>query len=422
MARAKPRVVMRELLFLAHRIPYPPTKGDKIRSYHILKQLTRNYRVHLGTFIDDPEDWRHARTVQALCGETCFIRLRPLAAKIRSLTALARGEPLTLLYYRSRPLRTWVDELMARGTVQRVFVFSSSMAQYVEGARGFEMRRVLDFVDMDSDKWRQYASTRPWPMSWLYRREARTLLQYERRCAREFEGSVFVSDAEARLFCAQAPGDSARVGFVENGVDTDFFSPARQYPSPYEINDFPIVFTGAMDYWANVDAVSWFASDVFPQVRAAMPRAVFYIVGARPTGVVRRLAAREGVYVTGTVPDVRPYIAHARVAVAPLRIARGVQNKVLEAMAMARPVLATAQATDGLRLDGTLRAMVCDDAGSLVARVTKFLAEGDTEDFGARGREWVLRHYSWETNLARIGQLLEDESSSGRSAATVRHA
>jgi glycosyltransferase involved in cell wall biosynthesis len=137
---------------------------------------------------------------------------------------------------------------------------------------------------------------------------------------------------------------------------------------------------------------------------------VFYIVGARPTGAVRELAARDGVRVTGTVPDVRPYLAHARVAVAPLRIARGVQNKVLEAMAMARPVLATTQATDGLRLDGPLHTMVCGDAARMAARVTHLLTEGDAENLGARGREWVLRNYGWRTNLARIGQLLEKES------------
>jgi sugar transferase (PEP-CTERM/EpsH1 system associated) len=390
---------MKELLFLAHRIPYPPTKGDKIRSYHVLKHLTRDYRVHLGTFIDDAEDWRHVPVVQALCGESCFVRLRPLAGRLRSLAAFARGEPLTLPYYRSTRLQSWVDALLVRGAVRRVFVFSSSMAQYVERATDPSIRRVLDFVDMDSDKWRQYAPTRPWPLSWVFAREATTLLQYERRCAGRFDASVFVSEAEARLFRAQVPESAARVSCIENGVDTEYFSPAREYPNPYGSAERVIVFTGAMDYWANVDAVSWLA--------------VFYIVGSRPGSTVRALAG-DGVRVTGTVPDVRPYLAHAHVAVAPLRIARGVQNKVLEAMAMGRPVLASSQAADGLRLDASLRAIVCTDAADMAARALELLREGDMRTLGDRGREWVSRHYSWSANLNQIGQLLEGETSSAR--------
>ncbi len=413
---------MRELLFLVHRIPFPPTKGDKIRSYHILKELARDYRVHLGTFIDDPEDWRYVPEVQALCASTCFVGLRPLAARVRSLTALLRGEPLTLPYYRSRRLRGWVDVLLAQNTVQRAFVFSSSMAQYVEPSGDSSMRRVLDFVDMDSDKWRQYAPTRPWPMSWVYGREARTLFEVERRYANAFDASVFVSNAEAELFRAEVPEAASRVSFVENGVDTDYFSPERDYPTPFGEGESAIVFTGAMDYWANVDAVSWFADQVFPKVRALAARSTFYIVGSRPTAAVRELAKREGVRVTGTVPDVRPYLAHARLAVAPLRIARGVQNKVLEAMAMARPVVATSQAADGLRLDDRLRAMVCDDAEVMAERVNRLLTAGDTDELGTHGREWVVRHYSWRTNLAHIGRLLEDEPTDVSGSALAGHA
>jgi sugar transferase (PEP-CTERM/EpsH1 system associated) len=401
---------MRELLFLAHRIPYPPMKGDKIRSYHILKQLARDYRVHLGAFIDDPADWRHVPAVQALCGETRFVRLRPLPARLCSLAAFAQGGPLTLPYYRSRRLQAWVDALLARGTVRRAFVFSSSMAQYIERVPDPTIRRVLDFVDIDSDKWRQYASTRAWPLSWVYGREASRLAQYERRCAGIFDASVFVSAAEARLFRTLAPETADRVSYVENGVDTDYFSPARTYPNPYGRDERAVVFTGAMDYWANVDAVSWFAAEVFPRVRAAVPQAAFYIVGARPSGAVRALAARDGVRVTGTVPDVRPYLAHAHVAVAPLRIARGVQNKVLEAMAMARPVLASTQAVDGLRLDASLRGVTCADANALAARTVRLLTEGDREALGETGRAWVARHYAWSVNVSPIARLLEGDA------------
>ncbi len=401
---------MKELLFLAHRIPYPPNKGDKIRSFNILKHLARNYRVHLGAFIDDPRDWQHVATLRAICGETCFVGLNPRWARLLSLRAFARGEPITLAYYRHRRLQAWVDALLARGAIERVLVFSSSMAQYVENASGAGLRRVLDFVDMDSDKWRQYAPARLWPLSWVYAREAARLFAYERRCASRFEASVFVSQAEARFFCEHAPETAARVSTVENGVDTDYFLPARDYANPYGPQERVLVFTGAMDYWANVDAVTWFAQEVHPRIRATVPSARFYIVGAHPTAAVQALAARDGVHVTGAVDDVRPYLAHAHAAVAPLRIARGIQNKVLEAMAMGRAVIASPQAADGLRLSVELQSMVCRDAEAMATRAVSLLNCGDSEEVGARAREWVVRHYRWSENLRRIERLLEGDT------------
>jgi sugar transferase (PEP-CTERM/EpsH1 system associated) len=408
---------VKELLFLAHRIPYPPTKGDKIRSFHILKQLAQRYRVHLGAFIDDPRDWRYVAALQSVCADTCFVGLRPTWSRLRSMGALARGEPLTLAYYRNRKLQSWVDALLARDAIERIFVFSSSMAQYVESFSRAGVRRVLDFVDMDSDKWRQYSLSRAWPLSAVYAREAARLFAYERNCANRFDAAVFVSEAEARLFREQAPETAARVSAIENGVDIDYFSPAREYANPYRAEERALVFTGAMDYWANVDAVVWFAREVFPRVRAAVPTASFYIVGARPTRAVAALASSAGVRVTGAVEDVRPYLAHARAAVAPLRIARGVQNKVLEAMAMGRAIIASAQAADGLRLAADLSSIVCRDADSMAARAQQLLSEGDRDGVGARGREWVARHYRWNENLARLEALLEGDTPSARARA-----
>ncbi len=399
---------MKELMFLAHRIPYPPNKGDKIRSFNLLKHLARHYRVHLGTFVDDSHDWRYLPEVKAMCGETCFVALDPAWARLRSLLGLITGEPLTLPYYRSAALQAWVDRLLAGGSVMRVLVFSSAMAQYVDRKLP-GIRRVLDFVDMDSDKWNQYAAECRWPLNWIYRREARQLFRHERRLTNEFEASLFVSESEARLFMRHAPEAAARVGFAENGVDTDYFSLARDYPNPYATEEKVLVFTGAMDYRANVDAVTWFAHEVFPPIRAQIRAARFYIVGARPTKEVRRLAAMPGVCVTGAVHDIRPYLAHARAAVAPLRIARGVQNKVLEAMAMARPVLTSPQAMDGIRACPELEALVTDTPQAMARQAIALLSAADDIDHGWRGRDWVLRHYNWTTNLHRIEQMLEDK-------------
>jgi len=402
---------MRELLFLAHRIPYPPDKGDKIRSFHLLQHLAHGYRVHVGAFIDDARDWSHVEHVKKMCGETCFVALHAARAKLSSLAAFATGEPLTLRYFRNARLAHWVHDMLGSRRIERALVFSSAMAQYVEGPSADRMRRVLDFVDLDSDKWRQYSQRHRGPMRWLYRREAETLFEFERRYAADFEASLFVSDAEARLFTSQAPETAARVSVVENGVDTEYFSPQRVYPSPYGADEAVLVFTGAMDYWANVDAVAWFAREVFPQVRSNFPRACFYIVGARPARAVRDLAQLPGVRVAGAVPDIRPYLAHARAAVAPLRIARGVQNKVLEAMAMARPVVASPQAVAGLRLCAELLEWTTDVPEESARLLLKLLGEPATAAFGDALRTHVCRHYSWHENLARVEEILEGEAS-----------
>jgi sugar transferase (PEP-CTERM/EpsH1 system associated) len=279
------------------------------------------------------------------------------------------------------------------------------MAQYVEGPAAARLTRVLDFVDLDSDKWRQYGERSSGLLRWLYRREGERLLGYERRCAASFDASLFVSDAEARLFTSLAPESAARISVVGNGVDTDYFSPERSYPNPYSADEAVLVFTGAMDYWANVDAVTSFAREVFPLVHADIPQARFYIVGARPARTVLDLARRPGVRVTGTVPDVRPYLSHARVAVAPLRMARGVQNKVLEAMAMARPVVASPQALAGIIPCAELLKCSTDTPEASARVLTRLLNE--PVGSGERLRAHVLEHYSWRVNLAKMDAILE---------------
>jgi sugar transferase (PEP-CTERM/EpsH1 system associated) len=268
----------------------------------------------------------------------------------------------------------------------------------------------VDFVDVDSDKWRQYAERKPWPASWVYRRESRTMLAFERRVAATVDASVFVSAAEAELFRRLAPEVSDRTTHVNNGVDLAFFSPERDYANPYPAGHEVVVFTGAMDYWANVEAVTWFAREVLPLVRQRRPAASFYIVGARPPDSVRKLESIAGVHVTGTVADVRPYLAHALVAVAPLRIARGVQNKVLEAMAMARPVVATSAALEGIEPAPTPGTLRVDGAVAMAEQVLWCLAEPAAAiAVGAAGRAAVAQHYDWTTNLSRFSALLEGD-------------
>lgn len=420
---------MHDLLFLVHRIPFPPNKGDKVRSFHLLRHLAQHYRVWLGTFVDDPDDWQHVDEVRRFCADVYCAPLDPRRTKLWSLRGLATGEPLTLPYYRHAGLQAWVDQVVTAQGIERALVFSSAMAQYLRRPPQDRLRRVMDFVDVDSAKWAQYADGKRWPLSWIYRRESQRLLAFERAVAREFAASVFVTADEAALFRQLAPEVPAeRVLAVSNGVDTDYFSPERHYPNPYLAKERVLVFTGAMDYWANVDAVEWFARTVFPEIHRAAPDSRFYIVGARPTTAVQELAALPGIHITGTVPDVRPYIAHAAFSIAPLRIARGVQNKVLEALAMGKAVLATSAAMEGIgpsqlssnptttllqpsdrsfekaELEGVL---VADDPAELVQQALALLDNSvATEKTGRSGREWVLRYYDWDGNLSRIVPVL----------------
>ncbi|MEZ0245212.1 MAG: TIGR03087 family PEP-CTERM/XrtA system glycosyltransferase [Methylophilaceae bacterium] len=410
---------MEELLLLVHRIPYPPNKGDKIRSYHLLRHLSRNFQVHLGTFVDAPEDWAYAQTLdEQLTGAIKLLPLNPRWARLRSAYGLLSGEPLSLPYYRSSAMQGWVDMLMADRPIRHAVVYSSAMAQYLTAYP--ELHRVIDFVDVDSDKWGQYAERKPWPINWVYRREARTLLAYERRIAGSFDASTFVSPAEAELFLQLAPECADRVSYYSNGVDLDYFSPARSYDTPYPTGERVLVFTGAMDYWANVDAVAWFAREVFPAIRAQFSDVRFYIVGSRPTAEVQALAG-NAIVVTGSVPDIRPYLAHAQIAVAPLRIARGIQNKVLEAMAMAKPVVVSPQALEGIEATPGIEVLLAPDAAAFIAHIAAQLSQPD-ETLGPAAHQRVEQSYSWDGSLQRVDQLLARVPANSMPAVQLRHA
>ena len=391
------------LMLLVHRIPFPPNKGDKIRSYHLLKYLTQHYTVHLGTFVDDENDLQYIETVKQLCGESCFLYLNPMLAKLKSITALLANRPLSLDYYRSAAMRSWVRSVVKEKAIKKIVVFSSAMAQFVEAFP--ETRRVIDFVDVDSDKWLQYASKKVWPMSWLYRREAQTLLAYEKNLANGCDAALFVSQAEADLFKQLAPESTDKIGFFNNGVDADYFSPEISSLTPYSPKDRVIVFTGAMDYWPNIDAVHWFSEQVFPAVRKQYQDALFYIVGTRPSEKVLQLANLPGVRVTGSVPDVRPYLAHADIVVAPLRIARGIQNKVLEAMAMAKTVVVSPQALEGIDALPGQELLVADNAIHFSTILLDLLMRKN-ESIGIAARKKVETRYNWNDNLKNVDASL----------------
>ena len=397
---------MRKLLFLSHRIPYPPDKGDKIRAWHMLRHLMRTHSVHVGCLIDDPADWAHEPALRALCADLACFPLHPRLQKLRALARARPGRPLTLDYFHSAPLRRWVDETLARERIDRIFVYSSAMAPYVMEAQ--DARKVLDLVDVDSSKWTDYAAQARWPMRRVWSREGRTLLAFERSAVQRFDHTLLVSDQELRHFETLAPEAAGRTLAITNGVDLRHFSPAHPFADPMQGPSPCIVFTGAMDYRPNIDAVTWFASEVLPLLRHRRPAPAFWIVGVNPAEAVQRLNGLPDVHVTGRVADTRPYLANADAVVAPLRIARGIQNKVLEAMAMARPVIATAHAAEGVSAEPGRELLIAGDAAAM-ARCVGEVLDGRHPALGTEARRAVEARHDWPATLSKLDTLWQQD-------------
>jgi sugar transferase (PEP-CTERM/EpsH1 system associated) len=397
-----------EILFLSHRIPFPPDKGDKIRAHALLKHLSERHTVHLAAFVDDPADFAHVGALRELVKGECL--LEPLSRKMglaRGLMRLASGGSVTEGYFGSARIARWVDRLLASRPIARAVVFSSAMAPYLLGRSGFDPAgSVLDLVDVDSDKWRQYAPTASWPKNWIYRREAVTLAALERRAAAAFGATLLVSPYEAGTFAALAPESAVRIHSVGNGVDLARFKPDGDFVRPFPEGETAIVMTGAMDYWPNAEGAAWFANEIMPLVLDGLPGARFYVVGANPTPALKALRHAHTV-VTGRVADVRPYLAHGAAAVAPLRIARGVQNKVLEAMAMQKPVVATWEATRALDIRPGRDLWVENEPKRFAAAVIAAARGSQRETIAANGRAYVSRSHDWATNLAAFDRVIE---------------
>ncbi|MDO8770445.1 MAG: TIGR03087 family PEP-CTERM/XrtA system glycosyltransferase [Burkholderiaceae bacterium] len=405
---------MGNLLYLVHRLPFPPNKGDKVRSYHLLKHLTARHRVFLGTFVDDPDDEVYIDTVREMCPDLYVARLKPRMAKLRSLAGLLTQEALSLRYYKDAALQAWVNQTLVDQQIDATVIFSSVMAQYVQGMPGVTHPPMLvDFVDIDSAKWTQYATSHRWPLSWLYRREGEQLRLFERAVAARAKKSFFVTENETTLFQKMAPECADTVVAMSNGVDTDYFSPDPVRASPFaepasQPEQIPVVFTGAMDYWPNIDAVTWFTRDILPRLRQSWPHLCFYIVGRNPPLSVLALAS-DSVVVTGTVPDVRPYLQHATLVVAPLRVARGIQNKILEAMAMGRPVVASRSCAQAIAARS--EELVCaSGVGGFVREIDSLLkAPVRAAAVGQSARLRVIENYSWTAHLGGIDPYLGDQ-------------
>lgn len=391
------------MLFVCHRVPWPPVKGETIRAWHFLRHFARDWTIHCGALADEPVGAEHERAMRSVAADFACFPIDRRRQKLRALLAARPGRPLMLDYYHHPALARWVRRTLAESPIDLAFIFSTAMAPYVLAATG--PRVVLDMVDVDSEKWREYARGARVPMRWVWAREGRNLLAYERTAAAASDVALLVSEPECERFATLAPELAGHVHAVEQGVDLERFAPGLALPSPYAGDAPRAVFTGNMDYWPNADAAIWFATHVLPLLRARDPAFEFVIVGANPGREVRALAGMPGITVTGRVADVRPWVTHAAVAVAPLRIARGIQNKVLEAMALGVPVVASPEAALGVRATAGRDLLVADGAPAMAEAIAAVLA-GAGHGLGVAGRQAMERGYDWAATLARLDGLI----------------
>jgi sugar transferase (PEP-CTERM/EpsH1 system associated) len=392
------------ILFLAHRVPFPPDRGDRIRSHHLLKALARLGPVHVGCFGEG--DAAADRALAAVAASVCVVaRTKPLP--LAGVEAVLAGKPVSLTAFYSRKLERWVRETIAREAIEAIFVFSGQMGQYIP--TDFAGRVVIDLCDVDSAKFESYAAAGE--RVWLNAREARLLAAEEERLGQRADATILISEAEAALYRSRltAQGE-VNVQVIGNGIDAALFDPAATAPHPSIAGQTGphFVFTGQMDYRPNEQAALWVIETLLPQLRARFPEALFHVVGRNPSPGLMVHHGRPGVQVWGEVPDVRPFIAAADAVLAPLLIARGVQNKVLEAMAMAKAVVLTPDAATGIAAQDGEHWVVCPpDPEVMAARIAGLLAGPETGSrIGAAARRFVLDHHAWEAMLAPLAGLV----------------
>ena len=394
-----------EILFLAHRLPFPPDRGDKIRSHNVLKALAQLAPVHVGCLAESDADLAHVGRLEAVATSWSMPR-RARSLPVAGMEALLRGEPVSLTAFRSTALAHWVQKVLREREIAAIYVFSGQMGQFVPA--DWKGRLVVDLVDVDSAKFDAYGAAGKGPRAWIDRREGRLLRQVEAALARRADVTLLVSEAEADLL-RQRTDRAGDVRALRNGIDCAAFDPSVVTPQP-DMASRPgphVVFTGQMDYAPNVEAVDRFARRVFPQLRAEFPFLEFHVVGRAPTASVLALAQQVGVTVWGEVPDVKPFLAAADMVCAPLTIARGVQNKVLEAMAMERCVLLSPEAATGIDgLHGEHFA-VADSDEAMIAQARDLLhRDEDRTLIGKAARRFVLDTMSWPAMMAGLEAIM----------------
>lgn len=389
-----------EILYVTHRVPWPPDRGDRIRTWNILKHLSKSATVDLICLADEPVT---QETRDALARVTRRLAILPHSGKqryLRGALSLVTGRTVTEGLFHSRNLSLTVRQWAQQSSYVGAMASSSGIAKYVMPPILNDVKKVwIDLIDVDSQKWIDYAASAKMPMSVVYGVEGRRLRKLEQQLAAKCDRLLVVSEAERQLFNDFCP--TGPIQAVGNGVDTDYFVPADRKVTPRSC-----VFVGVLDYLPNSDAVKWFSEHIWSEVRKKFPDAVFRIVGKNPTPEVLALNEIPGIEVVGPVPDVRPWLHKSACVVVPLRIARGVQNKVLEAMACGRALVCSSSPLKGLAVEPGLHLLQADTVQEWVdALTTVFEDKYRTEELGMAASAWVQINHRWKACLEPLAEL-----------------
>ena len=386
------------IFYICRRVPFPPDRGDKIAAFNAIRHLSAGHEVHVFCLGDGVQDLANISGLQAYAKSVTAAPVDEFTIKLRALEALFTGQPLSVAALNETKLHDAIQKKFGELRPDLIIVYSCNMAQFAEHFP--DVPRIMHFGDLDSLKWRQYAERSSMPLNWIYALEEQRLLGYERHIAQIFSHALVHTEIEKGDFERLIPGIPVTV--VGNGVDLDYFRSAGEAKKPGSM-----VFTGVMDYRPNIDAVVWFCNEILPIVQAEIPAANFTICGSRPAPAVRRLAKRRGVTVTGWVADARPYLDRAEIFVAPLRMARGVQNKLLEALAMGLPCVASTAAWSGTVVPAAECICATDDPQEFARNVIDLLRDGDRRgEMARRARAAAEASYRWEVPLSRLDQVI----------------
>ncbi len=376
---------MKRILFISHRIPYPPDKGDKIRSFNEIKYLSKNSLLDILTFVDHPKDYQYENQLKKYCNKLYIYPIKKLFHGFKAAYFFVIGKTLSEGYYFSRKIQKKVNELLSSNNYELVFCYSSQIAQYIINK---DIPKLIDFCDVDSLKWKQYSERKIFPYNVILKIESERLARREKEIYNQFSLSLFSTNTEVKIF---NPPENNHIYVLPNGVDYEYFKPQTIK------KENSLIFVGTMNYFANVDAVLWFSKNVFPKILNKYPEMKFYIVGRNPDSRLIALSENsENIIVTGYVEDIRPYIARSKLAVIPLRIARGIQNKILEAMAMEIPVVMPRNILNTFENLEENNVLVYDNESSIVDVIVNSVNDNALlERVGRKSREYVIKNHDW---------------------------
>ncbi len=386
------------ILYICHRFPYPPKRGGKIRPFNMIRHLSRQHRVTVASLARSEAEAREGQGLGSVCAHFEMARVRNPVQVARMVARLPTRVPSSMGFFYSPALARRIRRLLARESFDLIFVHCSSVAQYVENVQGIP--KILDFGDMDSQKWLEYARYKPFPLSLGYWLEGAKLMRAEKRLASKFDLCTATTRAEWETLVGY--GVQVATDWFPNGVDAEFFTPSRE---PYDPD--MLCFVGRMDYYPNQECMFDFCARVLPRLKARRPGLKLFIVGADPSRRVLRLGSIPGVTVTGSVDDVRPYVRRSALMVAPLNIARGTQNKILEAMAMGVPVVASRVAAGGVDAEPGEHFLVASTPEEYEQAILRVLEDPqERARLAENGRARMLSHHAWPTSMRRLDQAI----------------